>query len=167
MVKACSRPRTATAGGEGRSGTKIPRPRGHAGSSPASGTIDHCMRPALLRAGDVVAAADIHVTGVCDHGRAPTRRAPTGSDVQPPYRLDRLDRPRIDRYRAGPDVVSGMVVARGTVRRGSAAGPGGRPAEARDAAPPVSGDRALPLRLRVDPSGDPPVLHRGRPGRGS
>src|SRR5690606_22318605 len=40
-VKACSRPRTAMAGGESRSGTKIPRPRGHAGSSPAPGTTPH------------------------------------------------------------------------------------------------------------------------------
>ena len=41
-VKACSRPRTAAlvaAGGESRSGKKIPRLRGRAGSIPASGTI--------------------------------------------------------------------------------------------------------------------------------
>src|SRR5690606_23507043 len=45
-VKACSRPRTAMAGGESRSGTKIPRPRGHAGSSPAPGTIGSPFLPA-------------------------------------------------------------------------------------------------------------------------
>ena len=39
MVKACSRPRTAPrAGGESRSGKKIPRPRGRTGSIPVSGT---------------------------------------------------------------------------------------------------------------------------------
>src|SRR5690606_14262478 len=52
-VKACSRPRTAMAGGESRSGTKIPRPRGHAGSSPAPGTIGSPFLPAppRIRAG--------------------------------------------------------------------------------------------------------------------
>lgn len=39
-VKVCSRPRTPAiaGGGESRSGTKIPRPSGRAGSNPASGT---------------------------------------------------------------------------------------------------------------------------------
>ncbi|WP_156487091.1 hypothetical protein [Achromobacter piechaudii] len=39
-MKACSRPRTApSAGGESRSGKKIPRPQGRTGSIPVSGTI--------------------------------------------------------------------------------------------------------------------------------
>jgi len=35
------------AGGESRSGTKIPRPRGHAGSSPASGTTSSILQERL------------------------------------------------------------------------------------------------------------------------
>jgi hypothetical protein len=97
MAKACSRPRTAQAGGESRSGTKIPRPRGHAGSIPALGTtgILRASFPARLTDSAIMrrnflgaialaaATAGVHVAAIAADGAQPIHRA---SGRAPPKR---------------------------------------------------------------------------------
>src|SRR5690606_34040023 len=161
------RPRTAMAGGESRSGTKIPRPRGHAGSSPAPGTIGSPFLPAPPASaqattpsrlcGSAGGSTDARISAICDHGRAPSRRAAPGAHVPSPYRLVRLYRHRRAGHRARVDVVTGLVVGGGGGRSARGDGPGRRAADPFDPAPPVSADRAFPLPVRVGPDRDPPV----------